>query len=85
VLRTMLALAATATAGQIATGIQLQGIHFTGDTRLDGLDLKKRASDLQSQITKVRIGLKTYLEEYKLSVLWTRATSRRRYKHQHNN
>lgn len=49
-LRTMLTLAATAMVGQIATGIHLQGIHFTGDTRLEGLDLKKCASDLKSQI-----------------------------------
>lgn len=49
-LRTMLALAATAMAGQIATGIHLQEVYFTGDTRLDGLDLKKCASDLKSQI-----------------------------------
>src|ERR1700686_17291 len=48
-LRAMLALAATAMAGQIATGIHLQEVHFTGDTRLDGLDLKKCASDLKSQ------------------------------------
>jgi hypothetical protein len=49
-LRTMMALVATAMVGQIATGIQLQEVHFTGDTRLDGLDLKKCASDLKSQI-----------------------------------
>jgi outer membrane translocation and assembly module TamA len=50
VLRTVLALAATAMAGQIATGIHLQEVLFTGDTRLDGLDLKKCGSDLKSQI-----------------------------------
>jgi outer membrane protein assembly factor BamA len=49
-LRAMLALAATAMAGQIATGIHLQEVHFTGDTRLDGVHLKKCASDLKSQI-----------------------------------
>jgi len=49
-LRALLALAATAMAGQIATGIHLQEVHFTGDTRLDGVHLKKCASDLKSQI-----------------------------------
>lgn len=49
-LRAMLALAATAMAGQIATGIHLQEVRFTGDTRLDGVHLKKCASDLKSQI-----------------------------------
>jgi outer membrane protein insertion porin family len=46
----MLALAATAMAGQIATGIHLQEVHFRGDTRLDGVDLEKCAIDLKSQI-----------------------------------
>ena len=49
-LRAMLALATTAMAGQIATGIHLQRVHFTGDARLDGVHLKKCASDLKSQI-----------------------------------
>jgi outer membrane translocation and assembly module TamA len=48
--RAMLALAATAMAGQIATGIHLQKVQFTGDTRLDGVHLKKCGSDLKSQI-----------------------------------
>ena len=46
----MLALAATAMSAQIATGIHLQDIRFKGDTRLDGVDLKKCASDLKSQV-----------------------------------
>ena len=49
-LRVMLALAATAMAGQIATGIHLQEVHFTGDTRPDGVDLKKCARHLKSQV-----------------------------------
>jgi outer membrane protein assembly factor BamA len=49
-LRATLALAATGIAAQIATGIHLQHVRFTGDTRLDGVDLKKCASDLKSQV-----------------------------------
>lgn len=49
-LRATLALVATAMAAQIATGIHLQDISFTGDTRLDGVDLKKCANDLKSHI-----------------------------------
>ena len=49
-LRAMLALAATGISAQIATGIHLQEIRFKGDTRLDGVDLKKCASDLKSQV-----------------------------------
>jgi outer membrane protein assembly factor BamA len=49
-LRAMFALAATAMAGQIATGIHLADIRFKGDTRLDGVDLQKCASDLRSQV-----------------------------------
>jgi outer membrane protein insertion porin family len=49
-LRTMLALAATGMSAQITTGIHLQDVRFKGDTRLDGVDLKKCASDLKSQV-----------------------------------
>ena len=49
-LRAMLALAATAMAGQIASGIHLADIRFKGDARLDGVDLQKCASDLRSQV-----------------------------------
>jgi outer membrane protein assembly factor BamA len=49
-LRAMLALAATGMAAQIATGIHLQDIRFKGDTQLKGVDLKKCASDLKSQL-----------------------------------
>jgi outer membrane translocation and assembly module TamA len=49
-LRAMLALAATGMAAQIATGIHLQDVRFKGDTRLDGADFKKCASDLKSQV-----------------------------------
>ena len=49
-LRALLALAATGVAGQIATGIHLHDVRFKGDTRLDGVDLKKCASDLKSQV-----------------------------------
>ena len=50
VLRTILSFAATAMAAQIATGIHLQDVRFTGDTRLEGVDLKKCASDLKSHV-----------------------------------
>jgi hypothetical protein len=50
ILRAMLALAATPMAAQIATGIHLQDVRFEGDTRMDGVDLKKCASDLKSQV-----------------------------------
>jgi outer membrane protein insertion porin family len=48
-LRAMFALAAISMAGQIATGIHLVDVRFNGDTRLDGVDLKKCAADLKSQ------------------------------------
>lgn len=44
------ALAALSTSGQIAAGIHLVDVRFNGDTRLDGVDLKKCATDLKSQI-----------------------------------
>jgi outer membrane protein insertion porin family len=40
----------TSSAGQIATGIHLVDVRFRGDTQLDGVDLKKCAADLKSQI-----------------------------------
>ena len=49
-LRAMLVLAGTGMAAQIATGIHLQDVRFKGDTRLDGVDLKKCASDLKSKV-----------------------------------
>ena len=49
-LRTTLALVATGITAQIATGIHLQDVRFTGDTRLDGVDLKRCANDLKSHI-----------------------------------
>ncbi len=49
-LRAILALAATGMAAQIATGIHLQDVRFKGDTRLEGVDLKKCASDLKSKL-----------------------------------
>lgn len=42
-------LAAISVAGQIATGIHLVDVRFSGDTRLDTVDLKKCAADLKSQ------------------------------------
>jgi len=48
-LRTMLALASISIAGQIATGIHLAEVRFRGDTRLDGVDVKKCAADLKSR------------------------------------
>ncbi len=50
-LRAMLLSAATGMAGaQIATGIHLQDVRFKGDQHLDGVDLKKCASNLKSQL-----------------------------------
>jgi outer membrane protein insertion porin family len=48
-LRAVFVLAAISVAGQIATGIHLVEVRFTGDTRLDGVDLKKCAADLKSR------------------------------------
>lgn len=45
----MFALAAISTAGQIATGIHLVEVRFSGDTQLDGVDLKECAVDLKSR------------------------------------
>ena len=44
------ALLMTPTDGQIATGIRLADVRFSGDTRADAIDLKKCATDLKSQI-----------------------------------
>lgn len=49
-LLTLLSFAATALAAQIATGIHLQEVHFTGTTRLEGVDLEKCASDLKAKL-----------------------------------
>lgn len=46
----MFARAAISMAGQIATSIHLAEVRFNGDTRLDGIDLKKCAADLKSRI-----------------------------------
>jgi len=48
-LRAMFALVAISMAGQIAAGIHLVEVRFNGDTRLDGVDLKKCAADLKSR------------------------------------
>lgn len=48
-LRATFALATIPMAGQIATGIHVVEVRFTGDTRLDGVDLKKCAADLKSR------------------------------------
>jgi outer membrane protein insertion porin family len=48
-LRAMFTLAAISVAGQIATGIHIVEVRFNGDTRLDGVDLKKCAADLKSR------------------------------------
>src|SRR5215469_3089942 len=50
VLRTILALAATAMIAQIAAGIHLREVYFTGNTRLEGVDLQKCAGDLKSKV-----------------------------------
>ena len=49
-LRAMLAFATTGMTAQIATGIHLQDVRLKGDTRLDGVDLKKCANDLASPV-----------------------------------
>ena len=46
----ILVLAATYGAAQIATGIHLQDVRFTGDTRLDGVDFNKCTNDFKSQV-----------------------------------
>ena len=49
-LRALVAFAATSMAAQVATGIHLQRVRFTGNTRLQGVDLEKCASDLKSKV-----------------------------------
>ncbi len=49
-LRAMLAFATTGMTAQIATGIHLQDVRFKGHPRLEGVDLKKCANDLASQV-----------------------------------
>jgi hypothetical protein len=49
-LRAMFALAAIPVAGRIATGIHFEDIRFTGDARLDGVNLEQCATVLKSQI-----------------------------------
>jgi len=46
---TMLALATVSVAAQTATGIHLADVRFSGDTRLDAMDLTKCAADLKSR------------------------------------
>ena len=45
----MLVLATTSVAAQTATGIRLADVRFSGDTRLEAVDLKKCAADLKSR------------------------------------
>ena len=46
----ILAALSTSSAAQIANGIHLVDVRFRGDTQLDGVDLKRCATDLKSQI-----------------------------------
>jgi hypothetical protein len=46
----MFALVTTSSTGQTATGIHLIDVRFTGDTRLQAVDLKKCAADLESRM-----------------------------------
>jgi outer membrane protein assembly factor BamA len=46
----ILAVLSISSTGQIATGIHLVDVRFSGDTQLDGVDLKKCATDLKSQL-----------------------------------
>ncbi len=46
----MFALAATSGVGQVATGIRLVDVRFSGDTRLEAVDLRKCAADLKSRV-----------------------------------
>ena len=48
-LGTVLVLATTFVSGQTATGIHLVDVRFTGDTNLDGVDLRKCSADLKSR------------------------------------
>ena len=68
-LRVMFALAAISTAGQIATGIHLVDVRFKGDTRLNGVDLKKCAADLKSQIYEGPEWTDSLLERVRIDLL----------------
>jgi outer membrane translocation and assembly module TamA len=46
----MFALAGGSVHSQVATGIRLVDVQFTGDTRLEAVDLRKCAADLKSRI-----------------------------------
>lgn len=46
----MFVLAITPVAGQTATGIRLVGVRFSGETRLQAVDLRKCAAELKSRI-----------------------------------
>ncbi len=49
ILLAMLVLAAIPMVSQIATGVHIVQFHFKGDTRLNGLNLRKCASDLKQR------------------------------------
>lgn len=68
-LRAVFALAAISMAGQIATGIRLVEVRFTGDTRLDGVDLKKCAADLKSRIYAGPRWTDSFLESVRVQLL----------------
>ena len=48
-LGTVLVLATTFVSGQTATGVHLVDVRFTGDTNLEGVDLRKCSADLKSR------------------------------------
>jgi hypothetical protein len=55
-LAAMFVLATTSVAAQIATGIHLVDVRFSGDTRLEAVDLKKCAADLKSRTSQNSLG-----------------------------
>ena len=55
--------------GQTAAGIHLVDVRFTGDTRLQSVDLRKCAADLQSRLYEGPEWLSTITERARLQCL----------------
>ena len=62
-------LATTSGVGQTAAGIHLVDVRFTGDTRLQSVDLKKCAADLQSRLYEGPEWLSDVTERVRLQCL----------------
>ena len=65
----MFGLATTFGVGQTAAGIHLVDVRFTGDTRLQSVDLRKCAADLQSRLYEGPEWLSTITERVRLQCL----------------